>query len=485
MSAGLQRGTRRHRLGGCRSCPISRSRIVLKVHSSQKESLIEGTRTTLFLIVALLGTTARSETPRPLGGEFQINTYTPGFQLTPVAVAGAQGEFLVVWSSFGSDGTDDWSSSIQGQRFDVAGNPSGGEFQINTYTRRNQEQPDVAPRGNGTFVVVWESYGSPGTDTDDRSIQGQRLDATGGPIGNQFQVNTYTTQGQRNPEVGVGADGSFVVVWESFGSEGTDTTDTSIQGQLFNAAGTAVGNQFQVNTYTSSLQISPGVVVDSAGDFVVVWSSLGGSGPATDPPSVKGQLFDSNGLPVGNEFLVNTYTTSAQIEPAIALGADDDFVVVWHSNGSSDTDSSFASIQGQRFDSFGNPAGGEFQVNSYTSGNQVSPAISTDPHGNFIVAWEDFGSPTDSSYSGVQVQSLDAVGERVGDDFQANTYTTHLQHEISVASHAGGDFLVVWESRGSSGADSSDSSIQGQRYGSLIFADGLESGDTASWSATQ
>jgi len=74
----------------------------------------------------------------------------------------------------------------------------------------------------------------------------------------------------------------------------------------------------------------------------------------------------------------------------------------------------------------------------------------------------------------------------VGGQFEVNTYTTHLQQDISVAIHPGGDFLVTWESRGGSfGTDSSYSSIQGQRYASPIFADGFESGDTSSWSSTQ
>ena len=41
----------------------------------------------------------------------------------------------------------------------------------------------------GGFVVVWRSDGSPGTDTDGRSIQGRVLDADGLPSTPQFQVN--------------------------------------------------------------------------------------------------------------------------------------------------------------------------------------------------------------------------------------------------------------------------------------------------------
>ena len=88
---------------------------------------------TALVLLALIAAPAESQTPIPQGGEFQINTYTTYGQQEPVVAPGLGGEFLVVWYSFGSFGTDDWASSIQGQRYDAAGMPLGGEFQINTY----------------------------------------------------------------------------------------------------------------------------------------------------------------------------------------------------------------------------------------------------------------------------------------------------------------------------------------------------------------
>jgi len=63
----------------------------------------------------------------------------------------------------------------------------------------------------------------------------------------------------------------------------------------------------------------------------------GSSGVWAQPPTSE-----------GGEFQVNTYTTSYQENPAVALDAAGDFVVVWGSDGSSGTDSSSYSIQGQR-----------------------------------------------------------------------------------------------------------------------------------------
>jgi hypothetical protein len=94
----------------------------------------------------------------------------------------------------------------------------------------------VAAEADRDFVVVWNSVGSSGTDTISNSVQGQRYASNGSTQGAQFQVNTYTTNYQSYPSVAANINGNFVVVWHSYGSSGTDTSPTSIQGQRYNVA---------------------------------------------------------------------------------------------------------------------------------------------------------------------------------------------------------------------------------------------------------
>jgi len=205
----------------------------------------------------------------------------------------------------------------------------------------------VATDANGDFVVVWTSSGSSGTDTSGNSIQGQRYTSNGSAQGAQFQVNTYTTSYQDSPKVATDADGDFVVVWISSGSSGTDTSGDSIQGQRYASDGSMQGAEIQINTYTTINQRDPSVAADADGDFVVVWCSTL-SGTDTNG-SAQGQRYASNGSTQGAQFQVNTYTTSGQCDPAVAADAGGDFVVAWESNGSAGTDTSFHSVQGQRF----------------------------------------------------------------------------------------------------------------------------------------
>ncbi|MFC1853490.1 hypothetical protein ACFL27_25140, partial [candidate division CSSED10-310 bacterium] len=90
--------------------------------------------------------------------------------------------------------------------------------------------PDVCVDSDGNFVVVWQSTGSNYGDVSNDSVQGQRFTSDGSFLGSQFQVNTYTTNKQYVPVVCVDSEGNFVVVWESIGSNYGDVLGASIQG---------------------------------------------------------------------------------------------------------------------------------------------------------------------------------------------------------------------------------------------------------------
>src|SRR5204862_333266 len=92
--------------------------------------------------------------------------------------------------------------------------------------------------------------------------------------------------------------------------------------------------------------------------------------------------------PSGGEFMVNTYTTGLQWYPAVASDASGNFVVVWESLGQ---DGGLDGVFRRRFDASGAALGSVFKVNSYTTGYQLRPAVASDPAGNFVVAWQDEG----------------------------------------------------------------------------------------------
>lgn len=169
------------------------------------------------------------------------------------------------------------------------------------------------------------------------------------------------------------------------------------------------------------------------------------------------------------EFQVNTHTPNDQITPAVAMDERGNFVVVWRSYLQ---DGSSGGIFGQRFDASANRVGSEFQINTVTSGNQKEPAVSMDAEGNFVVVWHG-PEGIDPFPRDIFGQLFDSNGQAVGSEFRVNSYTDNEQLSPSTAMHDDGHFVVVWESENVP-ADANKRSICGQLYENSGFKIGPE-----------
>jgi hypothetical protein len=79
--------------------------------------------------------------------------------------------------------------------------------------------------------------------------------------------------------------------------------------------------------------------------------------------------------------------------------------------------------------------------------------------GDFVVVWYSVGQ--DGSDSGAYAQAYLASGAPDGGEFRVNSYTTGYQGNATIAMNAAGDFVVSWMSRGQ---DGSEENIYAQRY---------------------
>ncbi|REK09040.1 MAG: hypothetical protein DWQ37_19470 [Planctomycetota bacterium] len=214
-----------------------------------------------------------------------------------------------------------------------------------------------------------------------------------------------------------------------------------------------VGPEFQVNSYTTSDQLYPAIAMDDSGDFVVAWWSYGQDG---DGYGIYAQRYDAAGAAQGPEFRVNSTTVGDQTLPAVAMDADGDFVVTWTSTGQyGDGDGVFA----QRYNAAGAPQGAEFQVNTTTAGNQFGRTVAMDDDGDFVVAWTSDGQDGDDY--GVYAQRFNAAGVPQGGEILVNSYTTGRQMAPDVAIDADGDFVVAWMSEFQ---DGSEYGVYAQRF---------------------
>ncbi len=403
----------------------------------------------------------------PQGSEMQVNTYTTGNQGLPQVASDAQGNTVVVWE--GSNDQDGSSWGIFGQRFGIDGQPEGAEFQVNSYTLDLQVDPQVDRSPQGDFVVVWMSYMQTGGDVFD--IFAQRYDASGTALGGELQVNTFTTGYQGNPDVALDDAGNFLVVWES---ETQDGSLKGVYGQRFDNSGAPAGDEFLVNTTFASDQNDP-VAVATDGNFLVAWEDEGFDGSSE---TVVMQAFDGAGTPLGGEVQVNTFTTGDQEDPSIAVGADGSFAIAWESDGQ---DGSDEGIFAQLFDASRQPLGDEVQVNLHTPFNQENPAIAADGQGGFYVVWQSEQQADVDSFDDIYGRRLDGQGNALGTELLINGEIVDDQDHPAIGS-GNGQFLVAWRSFG--GHDGSAAGAFGQRLALSLFADGFESGSTEGWSGS-
>ena len=376
------------------------------------------------------GTLSVNAAPQPIGSEVRSNTTTANTQSSAVVATDAAGNYVVVWTDSAQDGA---GYGVYAQRYNSAGVAQGSEFLVNTETASNQDEPSVAMDDNGNFVVAWTSYGQDKKDTD--GVFAQRFDANGVAQGGEFGVNSTNNGNQSTPLVAMDADGDFVVVWQGAGSGDT----VGVFGQRYNAAGVAQGSEFLVNSTTTDEQSTPAVAMDAAGNFVVAWHSLNQDGAGYE---IYAQRFNAAGTAQGTEFRVNTTTASDQNYPSIAMNDAGSFVVAWQSY---DQDGSLYGIYGRVYDAAGTPQTGEIQVNQTTSNHQTSPAVGIDATGNFVVAWQHTNY---MSYTDIYARSYDATGTPQADEFAATTNTISFQSNPAVSVSSSGDFVVAWQGSG-------------------------------------
>ena len=71
----------------------------------------------------------------------------------------------------------------------------------------------------------------------------------------------------------------------SWTSEGFDGSGFGIAARRFDASGIPIGSEFVVNTYTTGHQVFGDLAVEANGNFVVVWEDGAIAATAPAPPS--------------------------------------------------------------------------------------------------------------------------------------------------------------------------------------------------------
>ncbi|MCG8457395.1 MAG: hypothetical protein MI919_14050 [Holophagales bacterium] len=400
------------------------------------------------------------------GGELPVNTFTTDDQDTPTPFVAPDGTFMVVWESYGQDGS---GNGVFAQRFDAAGSALGAEIPVSVSTAGGQEDADITRLGDGSFLVVWDDDF---TEGDARGIFGRRLDAAGSPVGGELAINLTTTGDQNDPVVAPAAAGGFLVLWED--ESIIPPIPENVVALRFDAAGAPVGAEIDINQYVFGDQEDIDIASDAAGNFVVVWESDAQDG---DLEAVVARRLDPTGQPVGKEMVVNTYTTGNQDDPQVAVHPDGRFAVVWEDD---TQDAGVDSIWARTFAADGTPLVAPFQVDA-DPGRQMNPWVAFDTKGQLVVAWDSLSQDGDGV--GVVTAAFDpTTGERSGGEMVVNTTTAGFQGYPAVAAGEGGQMVIVWESYPDQ--DGSLGGVFGRRLSVVLFGDGFETGTPEAWTSS-
>jgi hypothetical protein len=298
------------------------------------------------------------------------------------------------------------------------------------------------------------------TDGSGLGVSARKLNSSLSGTLSPFRVNETGAGDQEHPQVSLLKDGGAVFVWQG-GTQGFQR----IYARFLSAGGTWTTGDVLVNTFTNSSQLEPAVATLTNGDVVAVWASFN-QVSATSLRDVFAQRLSAAGQKLGVEFLVNqSYNNYNQRSPAIAALKDGRLVVAWVSEHQRFENS--VDVYARIYGADGTPAGGEFLVNTATN-VCANPSVAASADGGFAVAWMEKDLTESGNSWDVFVRPFSGVGTG-GAIHRVNTQV-HGDQLAPKISAAGADYLVVWTSM------AQDGSREGI-YGRFLQGNGSASGN--------
>ncbi len=393
-------------------------------------------------------------------------------------------------------GADDFRVSFMGPD----GDPAFGAF-----------RPSVACNSTANqYLVVW--YGDDDSLADGEfEIYGQRLDAAGTAIGTAFRISTMGGDGDptffaRNPEVVYNsASNEYLVAWEGEDNiGGLVAGETEIFGQLIDASGQQIGpDDFRIsdmgpNGHTGYDAFNAAAACNHvANQYLVVWDGDDNAGGlVANEFEIFGQLIAATtGQQIGTNDLrvsmtgVNGAAQFDAAEPAAVYNAiDDEYLVVWQSDGPPLLDEKIE-IRGQRIDA---PTGNRVEIDDFvisTMGDAAdlnfgaaSPAVTYDANDNTcLVVWHGDDPGGDLIDNEFEIYGRLVTFPLTGSQFRVSDMGAvdgngqfDARWAVAAFNVTDNEFLVLWDADDDTGLLVNDElEIYGQR---LAAATTLETG---------
>ncbi len=308
------------------------------------------------------------------GNNFRLSSYSGNCNNPDISMR-KDGSFAVCWSD----------TAVKYRLFNSNGIPISLENTIDNAVNFAGNPPKISCDSSGNFVVVYQKYFAPLNN----NIHFQRIDSNGSKIGVSIRVNddTLTTCRHLNPAVTMRRSGSFIICWQDERPPSTLYGD-DIYMQIYDKFGNKSGNNVRVNNNIATLdyQFDPQIKSDDGDNFCVAF---------TETPDYTGesyilfQLYNTAGTPIGNNINISSSGYNEFIR-AISKRSNGDFVICY----ARDAGARFVPYI-QRVNANGTLKGGAFLVTSQYPNNEkgASDIILYNDRINTIWSDDRFGNP--------------------------------------------------------------------------------------------
>ena len=320
------------------------------------------------------------------------------------------------------------------------------EFLVNTYAGQWQDDPDVTRLADGSIVVVWDSFYFEG---DDRFyyIAAQRYSADGRKLGGEQLLDGDLGGQSTKPAITALADGGYAVAWQT--AQGSSISDqTDVYARTFDADGTARGASVRVHAANAQDQDRADIVATANGGFTVTWTSYGGSKIDTWE-DVFLRTFDADGKPVGGVKQVDTFTEQDQLNSHMTMLSDGNVLVTWESkHGGNPYPSGQADgVRARIYSQTGAALTAEFTVVGENDGfGEDDIGVAALKDGRFVVSWFESSVDADNNvFFEVRARLFANDGTPAGQSILVRIDDNRLPYHTRVEALDGGGFVVAWD----------------------------------------
>ncbi len=316
---------------------------------------------------------------KPIGDVFEIGASVTGADKTSITLTAlADGGFAAGFTNSANAG-DSWY-----EQFDADGNVVRTTQWDQSSTALAENSESITRGGSYIFLAESDAFG-------DGDIYLQMRNTGTGTAG---AINGGSTFFKLNSDLTAGSQHSVNIAFSEYNNDlaavWIDSQTNTFRLRIFSVDATLA--QPTVVTDTASIDVAgavsgmdfgPQVVAMANGGFVVVWhDNSGNDTPDKNSYSVHAKMYAADGTALSGEITVNSMFENLQARPDVLALNNGGFLVTWDDSATGDRN-----ISGQMFDAFGDRVGGQFTVNTHSSGSDYDSRITELDDGRIVVVW--------------------------------------------------------------------------------------------------